>query len=76
MLAACELMAPAGTPPAVVALLADAVQQVLKDPQLRAQFESQGTVAIGSTPQEFAHMLPGEVADWAQAVRITGATLD
>jgi tripartite-type tricarboxylate transporter receptor subunit TctC len=71
-----SLMAPAGTPPEVVAVLGDAVQQILKNPEVRAQLEAQGTVPIGSTPQEFARMLPAEVADWAKAVQITGATLD
>jgi tripartite-type tricarboxylate transporter receptor subunit TctC len=71
-----SLMAPAGTPAPVVAKLATAVHEVLEDPKLRAQMKAQGTVPVGSTPQEFAKMLPGEVADWAKAVRISGATLD
>src|SRR5262249_21203481 len=71
-----SLMAPAGTPTPVVSALANAVQQVMKDPQVRGQMEAQGTVPVGSTPQEFARMLPGEVTEWAKAVQASGATLD
>lgn len=71
-----SLMAPAGTPSPVVAQVADAVQQVLKDPVVRKQLEAQGTVPVGSTPQDFARIIPTEILDWAKAVQAAGVTLD
>ena len=71
-----SLMAPAGTPAPVIAQIAAAVQDVLKDPEVRKQLESQGTVPVGSTPAEFARMLPAEIADWAKAVKSANVTLD
>ena len=69
-------MAPAGTPAPVIAQIAAAVQDVLKDPEVRKQLESQGTVPVGSTPADFARMLPAEIADWAKAVKSANVTLD
>jgi tripartite-type tricarboxylate transporter receptor subunit TctC len=71
-----SLMAPTGTPAPVIAQVAAAVQDVLKDPAVRKQLESQGTVPVGSTPAEFAQMLPTEIADWAKAVQAANVTLD
>ena len=71
-----SLMAPAGTPAPVVAQLAAAVQEVLKDPEMRKQMEAQGTVPVGSSATEFARMLPSEVADAAKAVQAANVTLD
>ena len=71
-----SLMAPAGTPQPVISQLASAVQEVLKDPEVRNQLETQGTVPVGGTPEEFARMLPSEIADWAKAVQAANVTLD
>lgn len=71
-----SLMAPAGTPAPVIDQIAAAVQNVLKDAEVRKQFESQGTVPVGSTPADFARMLPTEIADWAKTVKSANASLD
>lgn len=47
------LVAPAGTPPAVVEKLAREIAAVLREPALREKLEAGGSEAIGSTPAQF-----------------------
>lgn len=47
------LLAPAGTPDAIVEKLANAAQAATRDPQFRRSMEDLGFQAIGSSPEEF-----------------------
>lgn len=67
------LMAPAGTPPAVVAKVSAELRRALNDPAVRAQLESQGATVVGSTPQEAAAFHQGELRKFKRAVEISGA---
>src|ERR1041385_9187877 len=70
------LVAPAGTPPKVLATLRKATVAVLRSPELKAQFDSQSAVLIPSTPEEFATYIKAEQAKWAPLVAATGVKLD
>ncbi|MES2184143.1 MAG: tripartite tricarboxylate transporter substrate binding protein [Pseudomonadota bacterium] len=70
------LMAPAGTDPAIVAQLAAAAQKALQSPEARRQLAAEGTEAVGSTPREFASLLPGDIADWDRLVKLSGAVIE
>jgi tripartite-type tricarboxylate transporter receptor subunit TctC len=70
------LVAPAGTPPEVLARLQKATLAVLQSPELKAQFDSQSAVVIPSTPAEFAAYIKSEQAKWAPLVAATGVKLD
>jgi len=70
------LVAPAGTPPEVLARLQKATVAVLQSPELKAQFDSQSAVLIPSTPEEFAAYIKSEQAKWAPLVAATGVKLD
>ncbi|MES2187179.1 MAG: tripartite tricarboxylate transporter substrate binding protein [Pseudomonadota bacterium] len=48
------LVAPAGTPQAVVQTLQSAVAQTVKSPDMQKALEDRGQVAVGSTPEELA----------------------
>lgn len=48
------IFAPAGTPRAVVERLHAAVVQALRDPAVRARFDANAEVIVGSTPEELA----------------------
>ena len=61
------LMAPAGTPPAVVARLADAVKEALAFEGTQSKFQQMGVDAIGSSPREFAETLRADIAIWSEA---------
>lgn len=63
------LVAPAGTPPDVVAKLNAAINTALKEPDVRARLEALGAQPMGSTPQEFRSRLTEEYATWSRVVR-------
>ena len=70
------LFAPAGTPRDVVLRLNQEVVKLLKLPSIREQLAGQGAEAVGDTPDEFAHFMRDEVAQWAHMVRTSGAKVD
>lgn len=65
-------LAPAGTPTAVVKFLNDAVNAVLKDPEVIAKINEQGAVPMPGTPADFKVLLAQELARWQQAVKAGG----
>jgi tripartite-type tricarboxylate transporter receptor subunit TctC len=67
------LMAPAGTPPEVVARIQAEVKKAMDDPGVRQQLEAQGASVVGSTPAETATFQRGEMAKFKRAVEISGA---
>ncbi|MES2189693.1 MAG: tripartite tricarboxylate transporter substrate binding protein [Pseudomonadota bacterium] len=68
------LVAPAGTPPAIVKKLNDAVRDVLAQPAFKAKFAGQGIDLSPSTPEEFAAQIRTEIPQWRDAVRLAGVT--
>lgn len=67
-----SLMAPAGTPKAVVRRLNVAVNEVLKLPAVREQMEQQGLQVTAGTPEDATRHLKVEVDKFANAVRSSG----
>jgi tripartite-type tricarboxylate transporter receptor subunit TctC len=66
------VVAPAGTPPAVVTKLNAAINEGLRSPATRAAFERLGIEARTTTPQEFAAIIAEEGPKWAEVARVTG----
>jgi tripartite-type tricarboxylate transporter receptor subunit TctC len=66
------LLAPARTPPAVVARLNAAVVAALNAPDLREKIVQVGAVPSPSTSAEFGRMLADEYARWGRVVREKG----
>lgn len=66
------LMAPAGTPPEVVAKISAEVKRAVNDPAVRAQLEGQGATVVGSTPAETGTFLQGELKKFQRAVQLGG----
>ena len=66
------LLAPAGTPAAIIQRLNAASRTLLEDPEVKAQAAPQGVVLTASTPDEFASFLRSEVALWAKVVKDSG----
>lgn len=63
------LMAPAGTPPAVVRRIADVVVQKLATPEARAWLAVQGFVPSGDTTSAFGAFLDDETKRWGRVIR-------
>ena len=70
------LVAPAGTPPGVLAKLQKATVAVLQSQELKARFDSQSAVVLPSTPEEFAAYIRSEQAKWGPLVAATGVKLE
>jgi tripartite-type tricarboxylate transporter receptor subunit TctC len=63
------LIAPKGTPKAVIDKLNAAANEALKDPQLRELMLSQGNEIGGGDPAEFAALIKAESAKWGAVVK-------
>jgi tripartite-type tricarboxylate transporter receptor subunit TctC len=69
------LVAPAGTPPAVIGRLHDAAAKVLGDKELQARLTTQGfdLLPLGS-PEGYAAQIKADIAKWVPIVKASGAT--
>jgi len=70
------LLAPAGTPDAVVAALNRAVNESLRDSDLRQRFATDGAEVVGGTVDSFAGFIRRELDKWRRVVQIGGIKLD
>jgi tripartite-type tricarboxylate transporter receptor subunit TctC len=66
------LVAPAKTPPDVIAKLNGEIAKILKTPKIRERFASLGSEVVGGSPQEFDKLIKSELVRYADIVRITG----
>jgi len=70
------VLAPKGTPAAVVARLNKEIAAVLKQPEVAAAFESQGMVPASSAPDEFKDLMNKDAQRWAGVVQRGGITAE
>ena len=70
------LVAPAGTPPQVIATLHDAAVKALHDPDVQASLGRLGVDIVGDTPQQFGAYIKAEIPKWTAIVKASGATMD
>lgn len=63
------LFAPAGTPPAVIAQLNEAVNAVLAQPEVRSKLEAQGALPGQGSAADFARFVAQEQERYAQVVK-------
>jgi len=70
------LVAPAGTPAALINRLYEETVKILQRPDVHASFVQQGTEPIGSTPAQFAAFLKQDVEKWGKVVKFSGAKVE
>ncbi len=70
------LVAPAGTPPAVIDTLHHAARQALQQPAVQARLEQLGVVPMGGSPQQFAALISDTRAQIEQLVQQRRLVLD
>ena len=70
------VLAPKGTPDAVVARLNKEIAAVLKQPEVATAFESQGMVPASSTPGAFKELMAKDAQRWASVVQRGGITAE
>jgi tripartite-type tricarboxylate transporter receptor subunit TctC len=66
------LVAPAGTPRAIVDKVAGEIARAVKDTHFAGRLKAAGAEPLGNTPDEFAAMIKADTATWADAVGVTG----
>ena len=67
------LMAPKGTPPAVIAKLNAEVAKITGNPEVRRAWTAQGTTAMTMGVDEFTKYMNDDIAKWARIVKFSGA---
>ena len=70
------LLAPAGTPPEVVARLQQETAKALSSPALKERLLSQGAIPGGMSSADFAAFIAAETKKWAGVVKASGAKVD
>ena len=68
--------APRGTPPAIIAILARAIQGALASSELQQRMEAQGVELRYSAPDEFGRLVEQEFRTWGKAVETAKVKLD
>jgi tripartite-type tricarboxylate transporter receptor subunit TctC len=69
------LAAPAKTPPAILDRLNAEIVKMLKDPEVKARFESLAFTLVGDSRAEFTAFVKNEIAKWAKVAKASGATV-
>lgn len=70
------LMAPKGTPPALIGRINHDVNAALQDPKVVESFAGKGAEPYATSPAEFAKVLDADVKRWGEVVRASGAQVD
>jgi tripartite-type tricarboxylate transporter receptor subunit TctC len=66
------MVAPAGTPPDIVAALNRIATEAMRDPAVRDKLASQGATLAGDTPEHFRGFIESETRKWAAVIRDAG----
>ncbi len=69
-------LAPAGTPPAVIAKLNAEANKAIADPGVKAKLTDISAVTVGTTPEELATFIQKELAVWEPVIRGANITID
>jgi tripartite-type tricarboxylate transporter receptor subunit TctC len=67
------LLAPKGTPPAIVNRLNAEVSRIAGDPEVRKAWEAQGATPMVMGVEEFTQYLNDDIAKWTRIVKVSGA---
>lgn len=66
------MVAPAGTPANIVAILNKAAVEAMRDPDVKEKLSSQGANLIGDTPEQFRAFIDSEIKKWAKVIADAG----
>jgi tripartite-type tricarboxylate transporter receptor subunit TctC len=67
------VMAPKGTPAAIVARLNAEIAKITSNPEVRRAWAAQGTAAMTMNVDEFTRYLSADIEKWARVVKLSGA---
>jgi tripartite-type tricarboxylate transporter receptor subunit TctC len=66
------MVAPANTPPPIVAALNKAAVEAMKDAEVVSKLSSQGAILVGDTPEQFRSYIDRETKKWAMVIKDAG----
>ena len=66
------MVAPAATPPAIVAKLNRLATQAMQSPEVKEKLAAQGAILSPSSPDEFAAYIRSEIDKWGKVVQAAG----
>jgi tripartite-type tricarboxylate transporter receptor subunit TctC len=66
------MIAPANTPPAIVAALNRITHEATADPQVKQKLAEQGLTVAGDTPEQFRGFIDAETTKWAKVIKDAG----
>jgi len=70
------MLAPAGTPRAIVDKINGEIVRVLQLPEVRERLAAEAFELPADTPDQFAAIIKGEMSRWAKLVKETGARIE
>jgi tripartite-type tricarboxylate transporter receptor subunit TctC len=70
------VVAPKGTPAAVVSKLNQQINAALSSPELKTRLTNEGAVATPTTPQAFGQYIATEIARWRPVIQAGRVTAD
>jgi tripartite-type tricarboxylate transporter receptor subunit TctC len=70
------ILAPAGTPKAIVAKLNAEINAALNLPDVRSKLEAAGIEIQGGTPQEYAALIKSDLAKWGKVIKEAGIPME
>jgi len=70
------LIAPAGTPEAVLAKIQREVVEAITSPELKAKFAAQIMEPVGNTPAQFKAQIDGDLARWTPVIQAAGVRVN
>jgi tripartite-type tricarboxylate transporter receptor subunit TctC len=66
------MVAPAATPPAIVAMLNRVANEAMTDPSVKEKMADQGLTLAGDTPEHFRGFIDSETKKWANVIKEAG----
>ena len=70
------IVAPAGTPPAIIEKWHAAIVKMAADPETKKKLDALGFVPVANSPAEFAERIKSEMARWDKVVKTAGIHVD
>jgi tripartite-type tricarboxylate transporter receptor subunit TctC len=70
------ILAPAGTPRAIVNQVNSAIQNVVQNAEVRQRFNAQGFEPMASTPEALGELLVSEATKYARVIRESGMKIE